>query len=90
MQEEYGITPNVLQHAREQGHFPKPWLKFGNRDIYLNDDIADYAKTRARAKTEKTVNELRSLLDALPESEKNEALRSLGLDGAAKSRAARS
>lgn len=77
MDEHYGITPNVLQHAKEMGNFPDPWISFGNRAVYLKSDIEAYAKDRARAKTDKTVAELRSLLDALPESERDEAIQSL-------------
>lgn len=85
MQEEYGITPNVLQHAKETGNFPEPWISFGNRAVYLRADIASYSKNRARAKTEKTVAELKALLEALPESERDEALHSLTGDGGARS-----
>lgn len=85
---EFGIGPNALQHARETGRFPEPWLSFGNRKIYLRHDIEEYVSERGRAKVEKAVKDILTSIETLPEAERSEAMELLNeqLDGGAKPR----
>jgi hypothetical protein len=73
----YGINANALQHAREQGMFPAPWLSFGNRNIWLRDEVERYAEQRARKKIARNVNSLVRSLSTLPQNERTAALKML-------------
>jgi len=75
--EEFNIGANALQHARERGTFPAPWLSFGNRNIWLAEDINGYVSSRGRARVEKTVTELMNVIASLPGPEGAEARRLL-------------
>lgn len=77
LERDFGIGPNALQHARETGKFPEPWMSFGNRNIYLRSDIETYVAERGRAKIEQAVQTVLTSIDALPDGEKDEALRLL-------------
>jgi hypothetical protein len=77
LDKDYGLNGNRLQYARDSGRFPEPWLKFGNRNIYLKSDVEAYMQDRAQEGTEKAIQTLQAMLDSLPPSEAKKALESL-------------
>lgn len=74
---DYGITPNMLQHAREREAFPAPWLEFPNRNIWLKKDIDAYATERTQERVERGVGELNKLLELMSEPERKAVLEKL-------------
>lgn len=77
LDDDYGISPNALQHAREKDEFPEPWLEFANRNIWLKSVIDEYASRRTHERVSKRVQELHALLDTLPEQERDEIVAAL-------------
>lgn len=73
LKDEYGLGPNTVQHARERGKFPDPYLSFGNRNIWLRDSVQSYVEDRSKAKVESTVTDLLKALETLPEGSRKEA-----------------
>lgn len=86
LKNEYGIGPNSVQHAREKGRFPEPWLSFANRNIWIRRDIDAYVKERSQSRVEMTVKELLKALDHLPPSAREAARKELDAGLAAKKR----
>lgn len=77
LKEEFGLGPNTVQHARDKGRFPEPWLSFGNRNIWLRETIEEYVKSRKETQIESTIAELMKALDGLPEGDREAALEKL-------------
>lgn len=75
--EEYGIGPNPVAHARNQGTFPTPVLMFGNRNMWLREDIDHYIEGRSRDRISKLVEQFSETIAALPETDRREALKML-------------
>jgi len=73
----FGIGPNALQHARERGVLPQPWLHLNNRNLWLRADIESFVSERGRKKVESTVKDLMNALSGLPEVEREEAIKLL-------------
>jgi hypothetical protein len=73
----FGIGPNALQHARERGVLPEPWLHLNNRNLWLRADIESFDSARARKKVESTVKDLMGALTGLPPVEREEAIKLL-------------
>jgi hypothetical protein len=92
LREDYSISTNKLQHEREMGRLPEPYMTFNNRHIWLRGDVEEFIEQRSRDKVEKTVSELLSALDNLPPDER-EAARDLLVagtpDGRRRAKAAR-
>src|SRR5207245_2942360 len=82
--EEYGLGPNPVAHQRQQGVFPKPALAFGNRNMWLRGDIDAYVEERSRERIAKLVSEFKETLAALPETERDHAIKML--DGGGRGR----
>lgn len=68
------ITPNVRARALEKGIFPKPWAEFGNRHIWLKDDILDYRYEQNRRETERVVDPLLEQIMQFPDDRREAAL----------------
>lgn len=77
LKEDFGIGPNSVQHARDKGKFPAPWLSFPNRNIWVRQMIEAYVEERSRARLESTVAELTKALEGLPAVERRQAKRML-------------
>lgn len=75
LKDEYGISANVLQHEREKGRLPEPWINLNNRNLYLRSDIQGFVSDRGRARVENTVRDLMAALQTLPDGEREEALK---------------
>jgi hypothetical protein len=75
LNKDFGINPNALQHAREKGTLPAPWLKMNNRNLWLRADIDEYVVQQGRAKVESTVRDLMKAVSSLPEAERAEAFK---------------
>lgn len=83
LKEDYGISSNSVQHARERGKFPEPWLSFANRNIWVRDVIDSYVTERSQERVETTVKDLLKALDHLPAEAVAEARRQLAEAGLA-------
>jgi hypothetical protein len=70
LKDEFELSPNTVQHARDKGKFPEPWLSFGNRNIWLRSVVENYIKDRNTKQLESTVAELMKALDELPVQER--------------------
>lgn len=68
--EEYGMGPNPVAHARQLGLFPLPVLSFGNRNMWLRQDIDNYVEERSRERIAKLVEDFEKTISVLPDSEK--------------------
>lgn len=77
LDEEFSISPNALQHAREKEQFPSPWLEFANRNVWLTADVEAYASARTQERVEKRVEELGKLLGNLSAAEKKAVITAL-------------
>lgn len=73
LDEEFGLGPNTVQHARDKGKFPDPWMSFQNRNVYLRSIIESYIEERSRAKLQSTVEELTKAFHNLSLEEQIEA-----------------
>lgn len=83
LKDEYGIGPNSVQHAREKGKFPEPWLSFANRNIWIREVIDSYVTERSQQRVETTVKDLLKALDHLPADALEEARKQLAEAGLA-------
>jgi predicted DNA-binding transcriptional regulator AlpA len=86
LSEEYGMGPNPVAHARSRGTFPTPVLQFGNRNMWLKDDIDPYIEQRATNRITKLVADFEQVIAGLPEEEQKqvrETLASVAGDGTA-------
>lgn len=77
LKDDFGIGPNALQHAREKGSMPEPWIALNNRNLWLLSDIETFVAERGRAKVEATVKDLMNALSSLPDGERREAFKLL-------------
>jgi hypothetical protein len=83
LKSDYGLSANSVQHARERGQFPEPYLSFNNRHIWLRADVQAYLEARSKAKLDRTVEELSQTFAKLSPAEKTEArklLESIGVE----------
>lgn len=69
-----GITPNVRARAAEKGLFPKPWVEFPNRHVWLLDDVLSYRKEQTLRKTRSLVDPVLREVMLLPDVEREAAL----------------
>jgi hypothetical protein len=74
---DYGFSTNAIQYAREKGRFPEPWLRFGNRFIYLRDEMELHLSKRGNEEVDRAIERVVKALDALPERERQAARSSL-------------
>jgi hypothetical protein len=77
LKDEFGLGPNTVQHARDRGKFPAPWLSFGNRNIWLRNVIEKYVRDKKETQIESALTELMKSLDGLPEATRRSALEKL-------------
>lgn len=77
LKDEFGLGPNSVQHLRDKGRFPEPWLSFGNRNIWLRETIENFVEERRTTKLEDTITELMKALKDLPEADREAALTKL-------------
>jgi hypothetical protein len=77
LDKEYGIGGNSLQYARDNGKFPKPWLQFGNRNIYLRSDVEAYTASKTQEGTGKALTTVQKYLETLPPEERERVLNEL-------------
>src|SRR5262249_15966118 len=75
--EEYGLGPNPVAHLRSLGSFPEPALSFGNRNMWYREVIEEFMEVRRQTKVAQLVEDMRETLAALPETERDEALKML-------------
>jgi hypothetical protein len=75
LREQYGINSNALQHARDTGNFPEPFLSFQNRNLWLRVDIEEHVAMKGRTRIVEIVEELETQLQQLPEADREELLR---------------
>lgn len=87
LREDYGYRPNPLELLIKKGEFPAPALTFENRRIWLRSDIDNYSERRNREKAEKLVAEFSETLAALPETERDAAMKLLLNEQGARKRA---
>ena len=88
---DFGISQNMMQHAKKLGRFPKPWIEFNNRAVWLRSAIEAYVASRNRQKIERAAETIGATLAGLSESERAEMERLLeGITSAAQTRPARS
>jgi hypothetical protein len=64
LKDEMGIGPNTIQHAREKGTFPQPWLSFANRNIYLRSDAEEFNRVRLEARRSRQLEDLQKTLQS--------------------------
>lgn len=70
LKNEFDLDPNAVQHAREKGTFPEPWLGFGNRNIYLRQDAQRFMEQRRAAKLKPLIGMLEESWEQLPQEER--------------------
>ena len=73
LNDDYGMGPNPVAHARSIGLFPTPVLMFGNRNMWLRQDIDAYVEERSREKIAKLVEDFEKTISVLPEPEREQA-----------------
>jgi len=86
LRDKFHLTDNQIQHAREQGKMPDPWLSLENRFLYLREDIIEYVEERSRVRVGGAVKEILSAIQNLPEKEQVEARKILNDELAGKRR----
>ena len=69
LNDDYGMGPNPVAHARSIGLFPTPVLMFGNRNMWLRQDIDAYVEQRSREKIAKLVEDFERTISVLPANE---------------------
>ena len=84
LSEDYGIGPNPVAHARSLGVFPMPVLQFGNRNMWLREDIETYVEEKSRERISKLVQEFEQTIAVLPEDQREQARKMLAADGGGK------
>lgn len=77
LKDEYGLGPNPVAYRREHKGFPEPVLSFNNRHIYLRDEVEAWIQEDAKGKIEKFVANMQETLAALPEAEREAAVKML-------------
>ena len=77
LEDDFSISANALQHAREREKFPEPWLKYPNRALWIKSDIDEYASSRTRERVAQRLEELDRLLGGMPEDERKAVLAAL-------------
>lgn len=73
LSEDYSIGPNPVAHARSLGIFPTPVLSFGNRNMWLREQIDAYIEERSRERIAKLVEDFEQTIAVLPESQREQA-----------------
>ena len=73
LSEDYSIGPNPVAHARSLGLFPAPVLAFGNRNMWLKEDIDKYVEERSKERIQKLVEDFEQTIAVLPESQREQA-----------------
>ena len=81
LSEDYGMGPNPVAHARTQGVFPIPILSFGNRNMWLREDIENYIESKSRERIAKLVEDFEQTIAVLPAKEQEKAREMLAVDG---------
>jgi predicted DNA-binding transcriptional regulator AlpA len=76
LREDYGISDNTLTYYKRRD-FPDPWLRFGNRWVWLRSDVEAWIKKRERQTIEKAAASLTKALEGLSEDDRAEAVRML-------------
>ena len=77
LSDDYGINANSLQYARDSGKFPEPWVSFGNRNVWLREDVEKFVSERGKEKVESTVRDLLKTLENLPDSDRTTTIEEL-------------
>jgi hypothetical protein len=75
LRDEFGLSPNIIQHLRGQGQLPKPWLALGNRYLYLRPDVEGYMVSRRQARAAAIAKDLAEKLAHLPQDQVDEIMR---------------
>jgi hypothetical protein len=73
LREEFHLSDNQIQHARETDQLPEPWLSLENRYLYERGAIEAWIEQRSRAKVEASVKEILAAIQNLPADEQAEA-----------------
>lgn len=73
LKDDYGLSPNTVQHARDRGNFPESFMSFGNRNLWLRETIQGYMEERSRSRVESHVTELMRALEHMPADAREEA-----------------
>ena len=81
--DEYGIGPNSVSHARKRGHFPEPFLSFGNRNLYLRSAIEawvlEHRQPKGKLPPEVLAQQFAAMLEELPPARRKELQKLAGL-----------
>jgi len=77
LRNDFNIGANKVQHERERGRFPSPYLSFGNRKVYLRSDIEAYRDEQERAKAEGQLAGIAGNLESLPKETRESLLKLL-------------
>lgn len=73
LREQYHLSENQIQHAREGGKMPEPWLSLENRYLYERGAIETFIEERSREKVKGAVEEIIAAISNLPADEQAEA-----------------
>lgn len=73
LKDEYGLGPNPVAHARSLGTFPIPVLEFGNRNMWLREQINEYVESRTQDKISRLVEDFEQTIASLDEKERAKA-----------------
>ena len=73
LKDDYGMGPNPVAHARSLGIFPIPVLEFGNRNMWLRQQIDEYVASRNRDRIAKLVEDFEQTIAKLDETEREQA-----------------
>lgn len=76
--EDFGLTPNMIQHAIFRKRFPEPWIKFNNRALWLKSTIAAYQADISREKSRKAARVLVDAFALLSEEERARIIKEIG------------
>jgi hypothetical protein len=63
LNERFGLNGNHIQHAKSTGKFPKPWMSFNNRDVWLGEDVKTYVLEQRGRETETSVKTIEETED---------------------------
>lgn len=62
IEREFGLNSNQIQYRQRRQEFPEPWLKFGNRTIWLKRDIESLEAERRKRELDEATNKVREAL----------------------------
>lgn len=74
LKDDYGMGPNPVAHARSLGTFPIPVLEFGNRNMWLREQIDEYVSERNRDRIARLVEDFEQTIASLPEADRKQAV----------------